>query len=92
MTVDLHSNETLMEFPCDYQLKAMGHNTDSFINTVVEITQKYAPDASRDNLKIKDSKGKKFISVNIHFEATSLSQLHDIYGELKQHPEVLMTL
>ncbi len=92
MTVDLHSEETLMEFPCDFQLKAMGHNTETFIETVFEITNKHAPDASRDKMHIKDSKGKKFISVNIHFQATSLNQLHTIYGELKAHPEVLMTL
>lgn len=94
MTRDLHTpdNETLMEFPCEYELKAMGKNSDTFIDTVLEITQKHAPDASREKLRIKDSKGGRFISVNLTFEAQNLKQLHRIYGELKQHPEVLMTL
>ncbi len=94
MTVDLHTpdNESLIEFPCDFELKAMGRNNGTLVETVFEITQKYAPDVSRDNIRIKDSKGSRFISVNITFHATSLEQLHGVYGELKQHPEILMTL
>ncbi|MBD3610846.1 MAG: DUF493 domain-containing protein [Hydrogenovibrio crunogenus] len=94
MTVDLHTpdNESLIDFPCDYKLKAMGKNSGTLVETVYEITKKYAPDVSRDNIYIKDSKGRHFISVNITFHATSLKQLHSIYGELKQHPEILMTL
>ncbi|BBN60261.1 YbeD family protein [Hydrogenovibrio marinus] len=94
MTVDLHTpdNESLIEFPCDYQLKAMGRTSETFIDTVFEITKKHAPDVTRENIHLKDSKASHFVSVNITFHATSLAQLHAIYGELKQHPEVLMTL
>lgn len=94
MTKDLHTpdNETLIEFPCDYQLKAMGKNSDQFIDLVLEITQQFAPDASREKIRINDSKGGKFISVNLTFHAKNLEQLHSIYGALKKHPEVLMTL
>lgn len=94
MTVDLHTpdNQSLIDFPCDYRLKAMGHATDSFIDTVFEITKKHAPDVTRDDIHLKDSKAQRFLSVNITFHATSLEQLHAIYGELKEHPEVLMTL
>lgn len=94
MTVDLHQpeNESLIEFPCDFKLKAMGRNSPTLIDTVYEITQKFAPDVRREDVKLRDSKGKNFISVNVTFHATSLKQLHDIYGELKAHPEILMTL
>lgn len=94
MTVDLHKpdNESLIDFPCDYELKAMGHASETFIDTVFEITQKYAPEITRDNIRLKDSKGKRFISVNVTFYATCLEQIHGVYGELKEHPEVLMTL
>ncbi|MBO1922892.1 YbeD family protein [Thiomicrorhabdus sp. 6S3-12] len=94
MTKDLHTpdSETLIEFPCDYKLKAMGRNHDEFIDLVYEITCKYAPNTPRDNIYINNSKGKKFISVNITFYATCIEQIHGIYGDLKKHPEVLMTL
>ncbi|MDG6777497.1 DUF493 domain-containing protein [Thiomicrorhabdus sp. zzn3] len=94
MTKDLHApdSESLIEFPCDYRLKAMGHNTEAFIDLVFEVTKKYAPGVTREHIEIKDSKGKKFISVNITFYATCIEQIHGIYGDLKKHPEVLMTL
>ncbi|MDX1347310.1 MAG: DUF493 domain-containing protein [Thiomicrorhabdus chilensis] len=94
MTKDLHlpDNESLIEFPCDFCLKAMGHNTEEFIDLVFEVTQKYAPSVTRENIHIKDSKAKKFISVNITFYATCIEQIHGIYGDLKKHPQVLMTL
>ncbi len=94
MTKDLHTpdNETLIEFPCDFKLKAMGKNCDTFIDTVYEITTKHAPETPRDNISINNSSSKKFISVNIVIHATSIEQIHGIYGDLKKHPEVLMTL
>jgi len=94
MTTDLHSPDgaTLIEFPCDYRLKAMGHNTEEFVELVFEITQRYAPEVSRETIEITNSKGKKYISVNITFYATCIEQIHGVYGDLKKHPLCLMTL
>ncbi|WP_127471054.1 YbeD family protein [Thiomicrorhabdus aquaedulcis] len=94
MTQDLHTpdTESLIEFPCDFKLKAMGHNCETFIDLVYQITLNYAPNTPRDNIEITPSKGQKFISVNITFYATCIEQVHGIYGDLKKHPEVLMTL
>lgn len=94
MTKDLHTpdNESLIEFPCDFQLKAMGKNSESFIELVYQITLKHAPETPRENILIRNSKGSRFISVNVTFYATCLEQVHGVYGDLKKHPEVLMTL
>lgn len=94
MTKDLHTpdNESLIEFPCDYKLKAMGRNSDGFADIVFEIACKYAPDTSKDTIQITPSKGDRFISVNVTIYATCIEQIHGIYGDLKKHPEVLMSL
>ena len=94
MTKDLHTpdNESLIEFPCDFKLKAMGKNSDTFIDIVFEITCKHAPGTPRENIHINNSKGGKFISVNVTFYATCIEQIHGVYGDLKKHPEVLMSL
>lgn len=94
MTTDLHTPdaESLIEFPCDYQFKAMGKTSDKFIDTCFEIAHKYDKKVTREQIKIKDSKGKKFISVTIPVYVTCLEQVHGIYADLKAHPEVLMTL
>jgi putative lipoic acid-binding regulatory protein len=92
MTTDLHGSETLIKFPCDYKLKAMGKVSDTFIDTIFTITKKYAPDITKNSISLNNSKKKNFISVNILFHATCIEQIHGIYAELKEHPEVLMTL
>ncbi|MDA3808074.1 MAG: DUF493 domain-containing protein [Thiomicrorhabdus sp.] len=94
MTTDLHTpdNESLIEFPCDFKLKAMGKNCETFVELVYQLTLKHAPETPRENIQITDSKGKKFISVNVTFYATCIQQVHGVYGDLKKHPEVLMTL
>ncbi|MDY0137594.1 MAG: DUF493 domain-containing protein [Thiomicrospira sp.] len=92
---DLHKTEqpeTLIEFPCDFELKAMGRHCDEFIDLVFSITQKHVPEVSRDNMRFSASKGQRFISVKIKFYATHIGQIHGIYGELNEHPDVLMTL
>ncbi len=93
-TKDLHTpdNESLYEFPCDFELKAMGRNSEAFVDTVFEITQKHVPGLEKDAVRTKESKGGKFTSINVKFTATNLKQLHSIYADLKAHPDVLMTL
>lgn len=95
MTTDIQNQTdtaSLIEFPCDYKLKAMGHNNEEFIELVYEVTQRYAPDVTRESIEIRDSKGNRFISVNITFYATCIEQIHGVYGDLKKHPMCLMTL
>jgi hypothetical protein len=90
---DLHTQpETLIEFPCDFELKAMGRHCEEFIDLVFSITQKHVPEVSRDNVRLNHSKGSNFVSVKIKFYATHIGQIHGIYGELNEHPDVLMTL
>lgn len=94
MTKDLHTpdTESLIEFPCDYKLKAMGKHSEEFIELVYQISLKYAPGTPRDNIQTTGSKGNKFVSVNVTIYATCIEQIHGIYGDLKKHPDVLMTL
>lgn len=94
MTKDLHTpdNESLIEFPCDYRLKAMGRNSDQLVDSVYEITCKYAPNTPRENIEVKPSKAGNFVSVNITFYATCIEQIHGIYGDLKKCPDVMMCL
>lgn len=86
------SPETLIEFPCDFELKAMGDNDQEFIDLVFETVIKYVPDASRDNIRLQESKTGKYVSVKLKFYASCIEQIHGIYGELNPHPKVHMTL
>lgn len=84
--------DTLIEFPCHFELKAMGQHCDEFVELVYQTTQKHAPDVSRDAIRLQASKNGKYVSVKITIYATHIQQIHGIYGELNAHPDVLWTL
>ncbi|MFK7857319.1 MAG: YbeD family protein [Granulosicoccus sp.] len=85
------SEETLIEFPADIAVKAMGLCTDDFEAHITELVMPHIlPQAV--TVTTLPSKGGKYISVSVRFTAQSLEQLHAVYGVLKKEPRVLYTL
>lgn len=88
----MHYEDTLLEFPCEFSVKAMGLATDDFHLVVTEIVSQHVVILLEDAVKTKKSKGGKYHSVTITFEATSKAQLDAIYMDLTAHKRVLMSL
>jgi len=88
----MSEEETLLEFPCHFPIKAMGKNSSDFDEIVVAIVSKYVDDIKEGAVNMKSSKGGKYSSVTITIEATSKQQLDAIYQGLTDCPEVLMAL
>ncbi|MBD3670535.1 MAG: DUF493 domain-containing protein [Gammaproteobacteria bacterium] len=89
---DLHNTETNFEFPCEFPIKAMGHNQPGFEALVVGIVRKHAPELSEGAVTSRPSKGDKWLSVTVTITAQSKAQLDAIYLELNDHDDVVMTL
>lgn len=85
------TTDTLIEFPADFAVKAMGLHTDDFEELIAEIVLPHIV-PQQANVTTLPSKGGKYVSVSVRFTATSLEQLHAVYGALKQEPRVLYTL
>lgn len=86
------SEETLLEFPCQFPIKAMGKSGAQFDVTVVEIVRRHVDDLKEGAVSSRPSKGGKYMSVTVVIEATSRAQLDAIYQDLTDHPEILMAL
>ena len=84
--------ETLLEFPTPFPIKAMGRREDGFAQAVLEIILKHAPDFDGQTMEMRPSKNGNFLSVTATINATSKAQLDDIYRALTAHPAVLMAL
>lgn len=84
--------ETLLEFPCEFTIKAMGLATPEFDALVVEIVHRHAPDLGEGAVRTRASKGGKYLSVTVTVNATSKKQLDTIYQALTDHELVLMSL
>jgi len=82
--------DSLMEFPCSFPIKAMGIAADDFDSLIMEIVRKHYPDITEGAVKTKPSREGKYISVTVTIEAQSREQLDNIYLELTAHKRVLM--
>jgi len=86
------SEETLLEFPCEFSVKAMGLTAPDFDSTVVEIVGRHVSDLTEGCVASRPSKNDKYTSVTVTFQATSKKQLDAIYQDLTDHEKVLMSL
>jgi uncharacterized protein len=85
------SDETLLEFPCQFAIKAMGKNNLEFDLLMIEIVRRHVPDQERA-VTTRPSKDNNYLAVTVLIEATSKQQLDAIYQDLTDHPLVLMAL
>ncbi len=88
----MSNEESLIEYPCDFPIKAMGLATDEFEALVVSLARKHAPDLGEAAVQSRPSKGGKYLSVTITVRATSREQLDNIYRELTACEQVMMAL
>jgi len=83
--------ETLIEFPADIAVKAMGLNTADFETLISTLV---LPHIKPDPVTFTTlpSKEAKYVSVSIRFTAKNIEQLETVYTALKAEPRVLYTL
>lgn len=76
------SEETLLEFPCDFPLKVMGDDNSAlrdFVRGVIDVHSASTPDSAYTE---KLSRNGKFVSITVLIKADSKKQLDTIYSEL----------
>lgn len=86
------NNKPVMEFPCEFPIKAMGLASETLHMTVLEVVQRHAPEADENALKSRPSSNGKYVSITITIKAQSREQLDAIYLELTACEQVLMAL
>ena len=91
-TILIMSEETLLEFPCQFPIKAMGKANLKLDLLVIEIVRRHAPDIKEGAVSTRASKDGNYIAVTVIVEASSKQQLDAIYQDLTDHPHVLMAL
>ncbi|GLP99750.1 MULTISPECIES: HP0495 family protein [Methylophaga] len=84
--------ETLLEFPCDFAIKAMGETSEELDSIVVEIVRRHVDDIAEGAVSQKQSSGGKFTSITVTIRATSKPQLDAIYQDLSDHDAIKYVL
>jgi putative lipoic acid-binding regulatory protein len=84
--------ETLVKFPCDFMIKAMGKSTPEFHETVVSIVQQHDESFTKDKIVERDSKKGTFVSVTFYVYVESKPELDAIYQNLTDSEHVLWSM
>ena len=82
----------LLEFPCEFPIKAMGLSDSGFEAIALEIVRRHAPDFTHDRMESVSSRQGKYISVTFRLQANSQQQLDAIYRELTSCADIKMVL
>ena len=89
---DSADKESLIEFPAELAVKAMGLQTEDFESLVTTLVASQLPEGSAHKVTTQQSSGGKYVSVSVHFTASSLEQLKTIYASLRNESRVLYLL
>ena len=86
------TEETLLEFPCEFPIKMMGRDTDDFRQIARGLVEKHTGPVDDDAVQASVSANGNFVSVTVTVTATSREQLDNIYQDLTDHDAVIMAL
>jgi len=89
---DTTQQETLLEFPCKFPVKAMGRDEDGFEALITDIVLSHAGMYVGESVTTNPSSTGKYISVTVTIEALSKAQLDRIYQDLTDCERVLIAL
>jgi hypothetical protein len=83
--------DSLLEFPCQFPIKAIGHG-DDLPDRIYTLVSPHAPDLEQTALSSRPSGNGNFIAVTVTITATSQAQIDAIYHELTRCEQVIMAL
>ena len=84
--------ESLLIFPCEFPIKAMGKASTAFEMQVIDIMRRHVPDLDEAAITRRPSQGGHYLAITVTVQATSRAQLDAIYRDLTACKAVLMAL
>jgi len=87
-----NDEDTLLEFPCEFPVKAIGRAHERLDSVVYGIVRTHAPDLGEGAVQVRKSSHGNYLSVTVRVQATSRAQLDAIYRDLSASEFILITL
>lgn len=88
----MSSDKTLMEFPCDFQLKIIGKHSALFTKEILSIARKHFPDLKDTAVSSRPSQHGRFLAISLNVYVQDQNTLDALYLELTKHPDIKMVL
>ena len=88
----MKKDQTLMTFPCEFQIKIIGNNSARFETEIIEIARKHFPNTSEASIEKKPSQNGNYLAISIMLHVENQPTLDALYRALTQHPDIKMVL
>jgi putative lipoic acid-binding regulatory protein len=88
----MSEDESPLQFPCIFPIKAMGKTGCDLDMVVVEIVRRHVPDLAEGAVYSRESAHGNYVSVTVVVNATSRAQLDAIYQDLVDCETVIMAI
>lgn len=85
-------SDELFQFPCDFPIKVMGRDSESFRTLTLAIVERHAGSLAPDSISERASSKGRFLSLTYTIRAESRAQLDSIYQDLTDSGVVLVAL
>ncbi len=84
--------DALFQFPCEFPIKVMGRDSESFRTLTLAIVERHAGALPPDRISERMSSKGRFLALTYTIQAESRAQLDQIYQDLTDSGVVLVAL
>ena len=84
--------DELFQFPCEFPIKVMGRDSESFRSLTLAIVERHAGRLAAESITERLSRQGRFLALTYTIRAQSRAQLDLIYQELTDSGIVLVSL
>jgi len=86
------SDETLLNFPCVYPIKAVGQQAHEPERVVRALVAVHVDDADVLAVDTRPSRGGRYLAVTVTLRASSRAQLDALYRDLSAEPRLVWVI
>lgn len=83
---------SLLEYPNLYPLKVFGNQDDDFEEIVLQLVRARCPQAEHIDVRRRPSKSGKYLALTLTFTVYTQQQLEELYLDLYECEQVVMSL
>jgi putative lipoic acid-binding regulatory protein len=86
------TEQSLLEFPCEFPIKVMGEDSEQFRQLARELIESHAGRLEAHRISLRTSGAGRYVALTFTISAQSREQLDRIYQALSDCEHVLMSL
>ena len=85
-------SDDLLRFPCEFPIKVMGRDSESFRSLTLAIIERHAGPLAAGSITERNSRQGRFLALTYTIRAENRAQLDRIYQDLSDSRVVLVAL